>query len=299
MRSKRNLKKFQSELPYYLMFLPALLLIIGVMVPFYYGVYLSFTNTKLYMPTTQFVWLQNYIDLFNDRVFVNALLITLAYAGLVIAIQLPLGLLVAKLLDVTTPLRDFFRSILVLPMLIPPIVAGLMWKTMMHPASGVLNWLLGIIGIPPFSWLSNIKTALFSITVIDTWIYIPFTALILLAGLQSVPQEISEAAQVDGASNWQIFRHIQIPSIIPYIFLVLMFRVADALKAFELIYPTTRGGPINATRVMNVMAYEEVFRWSSMGRAMAIIFVLWLISFIVSSYLVRIWQRSSSEVKGV
>jgi multiple sugar transport system permease protein len=281
------------------MFLPALLMIIGVMVPFCYGVYTSFTNTKLYIPNVHFVWFQNYIDLFSDRVFVNAMLITVGYALLVISIQIPLGLLVAQLLDVATPFRDFFRSALVLPMLIPPIVAGLMWKTMMHPASGVLNWLLGSLGISPFPWLSDVKTALFSIAVVDTWIFIPFVALILLAGLQSVPVEISEAARVDGASNWQVFRYIQIPSIVPYIFLVLMFRVADALKAFELIYPTTRGGPINATRVMNVMAYEEVFRWSSMGRAMAIIFVLWLISYTVSTYLVRSWQRSSIEVKGV
>lgn len=291
--------KIRAELPYYLLFLPALLLIIGVMVPFYYGVYTSFTNTKLYNPTSQFIWLKNYIDLFTDRVFLNALVITLGYAVMILVIQIPLGLLVAILLDVVTPFRNFFRSILVLPMLIPPIVAGLMWKTMMQPASGVLNWLLESIGLQPFSWLSDITTALFSIAVIDTWISIPFCGLILLAGLQSVPVEIQEAAKVDGASAWQILLHVQIPSISPYLLLVLLFRVADALKAFELIYPTTRGGPINATRVMNVMAYEEVFRWASMGRAMAIIFVLWLISFTISSYLAKKWQSSASEVKGV
>lgn len=292
-------KKLNSETPYYIMFLPALLLIIGVMVPFYYGIYTSFTDAKLYLPETHFIGWQNYIDLITDRVFLNALFITVGYALMIVMIQIPLGLLVAQLLDITTPFRDIFRSVLVMPMLIPPIVAGLMWKTMMNPASGVLNWIITSLGLHSFSWLSDTKTALFSISVVDTWISIPFVALILLAGLQSVPTEISEAARVDGANAWQIFRHIQIPNIGPYILLVLLFRFSDALKAYDLIYPTTRGGPINATRVMNVMAYEEVFRWSSMGKAMAIIFILWLISYVVSSFLTKKWQQAASDVKGI
>lgn len=292
-------KKLNSETPYYIMFLPALLMIIGVMIPFYYGVWTSFTNAKLYNPTSQFVGLQNYIDLFTDQVFLNALGITLGYAVMIVVIQIPLGLLVAQLLDIATPFRNMFRSILVMPMLIPPTVAGLMWKTMMNPASGVLNWILTSLGLQPFTWLSDTHTALFSIALIDTWISIPFVALILLAGLQSVPVEISEAARMDGANSWHIFRYIQIPNIGPYILLVLLFRFSDALKAYDLIYPTTRGGPINATRVMNVMAYEEVFRWSSMGKAMAIIFTLWLISYIVSSFLTKKWQKSAADVKGI
>lgn len=297
--NKTTRYKSSTQTPYYVMFLPALLLIIGVMVPFYYGVYTSFTDAKLYSPTTNFVWLKNYIDLFQDRVFRNALFITVGYAVMIILIQIPLGLVVAQLLDITTPLRNLFRTILVMPMLIPPIVAGLMWKTMMNPSSGVLNWLIISIGLPPASFLSDIDSALFSIALIDTWISIPFVALILLAGLQSVPSEISEAARVDGANAWQIFRHIQIPNIGPYLWLVVLFRFSDALKAYDLIYPTTRGGPINATRVMNVMAYEEVFRWSSMGKAMAIIFLLWLMSYFVSSFLTKKWQKAASDVKGI
>lgn len=281
------------------MFLPALLLIIGVMVPFFYGVYNSFTDTKLYMPETHFIGLQNYIDLFTDRIFLNALFITVGYAMMVILIQIPLGLLVAQLLDITTPFRGIFRSVLVMPMLIPPVVAGLMWKTMMNPVSGVLNWLITSLGLPAFSWLSDTKTALFSILVIDTWLSIPFVALILLAGLQSVPIEINEAAKVDGANAWQIFRYIQVPNIGPFILLVIMFRFSDSLKAFDLIYSTTRGGPINATRVMNVMAYEEVFRWSNLGKSMAIIFILWLISYVVSSILSKKWQQTANDGKAI
>lgn len=296
---QKNKHKLNSETPYYWMFLPALLSIIGVMVPFYYGVYTSLTNNKLYNPVAKFVWFQNYIDLFSDKDFLVSLGLTVGYAFMIVAIQIPLGLLVAQLLDQTTPFREIFRSILVMPMLIPPIVAGLMWKTMMNPASGIYNWLLNSVGLPSFTWLADIKTALFSVAVIDTWISIPFVALILLAGLQSVPVEILEAARVDGANSWQIFRKIQVPNIGPYLMLVLLFRFSDALKAYDLIYPTTRGGPINATRVMNVSAYEEVFKWSSMGTAMAIIFVLWLISYFVSTFLARKWQQAANDVKGM
>lgn len=297
--SQQSKSKLNSEVPYYWMFLPALLSIIGVMVPFYFGVYTSLTNNKLYNPVTKFIGLQNYIELFSDHDFLLSFGLTIGYALMIVAIQIPLGLIIAQLLDQTTPFREMFRSILVMPMLIPPIVAGLMWKTMMNPASGVFNWMLNSIGLSSFSWLADIKTALFSVAIIDTWISIPFVALILLAGLQSVPQEIMEAAKVDGASSWQIFKNIQIPNIGPYLLLVLLFRFSDALKAYDLIYPTTRGGPINATRVMNVSAYEEVFKWSSMGKAMAIIFILWLVSYFVSTFLAKKWQQSASEVKGM
>jgi multiple sugar transport system permease protein len=283
----------RRNVSFYLMFLPALLLLIGAMYPFVLGVITSLTNTKLYIPTVSFVGFKNYVNLFQDDVFLTGLAVTLTYTALVLLIQIPLGILVALLLDVPTPLRRLFRTTLVLPLLIPPIVAALMWKTMMQPASGVLNYLLGFVGLGPFPWLTSTQTALLSVALIDTWVYMPFAALILLAGLQSVPDESVEAALVDGASGPAIFRYVKLPWILPYILLVTLFRTADSLKVFDLIYPTTRGGPLDATRVLHVMAYEEVFRWSTLGKAMAIIMVLWLISYIVSTLLMNRWQRQS------
>jgi multiple sugar transport system permease protein len=283
----------RRNLSFYLMFLPALLLLIGAMVPFVQGILTSLTNQKLYLGEVKFVGLRNYINLFGDEVFLTGLAVTLAYTALVLLIQIPLGVVVALLLDVPTPLRKLFRTTLVLPLLLPPIVAALMWKTMMQPASGVLNYLLGLGGLGPFPWLTSTQTALASIVLIDTWIYMPFAALILLAGLQSVPHETVEAGRVDGASNFAVFRYIKLPWLLPYILLVTLFRAADSLKVFDLIYPTTRGGPLDATRVLHVMAYEEVFRWSTLGKAMAIIVVLWLISYVVSFVLMNRWQRTS------
>ena len=283
---------------YYLMFIPALFLLIGVLYPFSLGVYTSLTNEKLYLPTSDFVGFDNYKYWFSDRIFRESAKNTAFYVLAVLAIQIPLGILVALILDISTPLRTVFRSVLVLPLLIPPIVAGLMWKTMMHPTSGVLNWLGSALHLGTFSWLSDPDTALISMVVIDTWVYMPFSALILLAGLQSIPVELTEAIKVDGGSDWAVFRHLQLPWLMPYVLLVMLFRSADAIKTFEIIYPTTRGGPLNATRVFHILAYEEAFRWSNIGRAMAIVFILWLLSYVVSTVLFRIWQRRSEAIQG-
>ena len=129
----------QSNLAYTLMFLPALLLLIGVLYPFLLGVATSFTNEKLYRQDVEFIGLNNYVNLFTDDVFLTSLGVTLVYTALVLAIQIPLSIGVASLLDIPTRLQRFFRSTLVLPLLIPPIVGALMWKTMMQPTSGVLN----------------------------------------------------------------------------------------------------------------------------------------------------------------
>ncbi len=283
---------------YYLMFLPALLLLIGVLYPFGLGIYTSLTNEKLYLPTVEYVGLDNYEHWLSNRVFRESLKNTGLYVSAVLGLQIPLGIVVALILDVATPLRSLFRSVLVLPLLIPPIVAGLMWKTMMNPSSGVLNWALQSLHLPAQPWLSDPDTALLSVVLIDTWIYMPFAALILLAGLQSIPNELIEAVKVDGASNWAIFRFIQFPWLTPYILLVMLFRAADAIKTFEIIYPTTRGGPLNATRVLHVLAYEEAFRWSNIGRAMTVVFILWLISYVVSTALFSIWQRRTEAIQG-
>src|SRR5690606_29506763 len=124
--------------------------------------------------------------------------------------QLPLAILAALLLDIPSRIRGFMRSVLVFPLLIPPIVSSLMWKTMMQPNSGVLNYLLSKFGIGPFPWLTSVDTALFSLVMIDTWVYLPFITIILLSGLQSLPQDILEAAQVDGASPVRTFFAIKL-----------------------------------------------------------------------------------------
>lgn len=281
---------------YTLMLLPALLLLIGIMIPFADGVWTSLTDEKSYTGAPNFVWFANYVDLLTDPKFLQSLGRTVFYAAAVLAIQLPLSIGVAVLLARSSVGSWIGRRTLVLPLLIPPIVAGLMWKTMMQPSSGVLNWLLGLIGVGPLPWLTDTGSALASVMLIDTWVFMPFSALIILAGLQSLPQELIEAARVDGASAWRMFQHISLPWIAPYIVLVSIFRVADSLKQFDLIWPVTRGGPLDATRLLHVLGYEEAFRFSSPAMAMTIIFILWIMVYGVSFLLLRLWRRTINAV---
>lgn len=280
-----------------LMLAPAFLLVIGILVPFVQGVVKSFTNEKAYITNPSFIGLDNYIALFSNERFRTGLLLTLLYVVVVLAVQLPLGLGIAVLLERSTMIRRIGRNILVLPLLIPPIVAGLMWKTMMQPSAGVLNYLLAFAGVGDIPWLTDPSTALLSVVLIDTWAFTPFSALIMLAGLQSMPDYLREAATVDGASRWQAFRYISLPWLAPYIVLVALFRVADSLKQFDFIWPVTRGGPLNSTRLLHVQGYEEAFRFSSPAMAMAIIFVLWIIVYGVSFFLLRLWRRTVNAVE--
>lgn len=279
----------------FVMLMPAFLVLIGILVPFAIGVGTSFTDKKLYANQFDFIFLQNYIANFTNSVFLTSLGNTLLYVVLAILLQLPLGLMAALLLDIPSRAKGFLRTVLVFPLLIPPIVSSLMWKTMMQPNTGVLNYLLGKVGLDPFPWLTDIKTVLISLVIIDTWIYLPFVTVILLSGLQSMPSDILEAAQVDGAGPIRTFFSIKLSWLKSSILLVLLFRICDSLKAFEIIYSTTRGGPMNASRTLNIMAYEEAFRWSNTGKAMSIVFTLWIIAFLVSTYLMGKWNKSGVE----
>jgi len=292
-------RTWMTKAAFYGLLGPALLILMSTTYPFLSGIYTSLTNQKLYIPATKFVGLHNYITLFETPLFWNGLANTLIYAGAALAIQLPLGLAFAILLDVPGRLQAFFRSAVVLPLLVPPVVAGLIWKTMMHPQSGVLNWLLAQVGIEPLSWLTSPSTAMMSIIVIDTWLFTPLATIILLAGLQSVSGEIVEAARIDGANAWQVIRYVKLPLLAPYLLLVALFRVSDSLKSLEIIYATTKGGPLDATRTLHVMAYEEAYRWSSLGRAMTIVFVLWLICYAISGALLSYWQRQEVKTRGL
>lgn len=289
--NSRSSRMRASRTAYYLMFLPALLMLIAVLIPFVQGVYTGMTDRKLYLETETFIGFDNFFHLFGQPAFRAALVRTLLYAVAVILVQVPLGLAVAMLLSADSRLQPILRGTLVLPLLIPPVVAGLMWKTLMQPQSGLLNYLLSLAGFPGFSWLSHVDTAMLSVLLIDTWVFTPFAALILLAGLQSIPDDQIEAAKVDGASRWLTFRAVQLPWLTPFVILVILFRISDSLKSFELFYATTRGGPMDATTTLHVAAYEDAFRWSNVGRAMAIVFVLWIISYVASMILTALWRR--------
>jgi len=288
--------KQKDKLIHNLMLFPAVIALIGIMIPFAIGVFTSMTDRKLYEAGYHFVFLQNYINNFRDETFLISLANTLTYTVCAMALQLVAGMAVVALLDIRSRMQTFMRTVVIFPLLIPPIVSSLMWKTMLQPSSGVINYLLSLVGIPPETWLTGLETALPTLILMDTWVSLPFTSIILLAGVQSLPEDIIESGRINGATGFQQFIYLKLPWMKKYFILTMLFRICDSLKAFELIYSTTKGGPMNATRTLNILAYEEAFRWSNIGTAQSIIFTLWILAFIVSSFLLKLWNKQSEDL---
>lgn len=279
----------------YLLLLPALAILVSLIVPFLIGVYWSLTDYKLTSTLPkQFIGLANYQMLLRDAAFWNSVRVTLTYVVLALAIELPLGLAVAVMLNRDNPIVRSFRAVMILPLMMPPVVGALMWKSMMTP-DGILNYLLGMVGIGPRQWLGSVGGALPSILLIDIWLYTPFAALVLLAGLQALPKEPFEAARVDGASPWVAFRTLTLPMLLPFIIIVGAFRGIDSLKIFDLIYATTQGGPVDVTNTLAIQTYFQAIRWTNFGTAMALAIILWAMCYILSFVLIRRWRRATQQ----
>ncbi len=282
----------RRSLPY-LLILPAMIALIGILYPFFLGVYYTFTNYVLTAPQDiHLIGFRNYIEIFSDHRFWHSFQITLLYAFSAVIIELALGLIVEMMLNQSFPGVQVLRSLLIIPMMIPPIVSALMWKVILLPTNqGVLNYLIGFSGIQPIAWLGSTSTALLSLIIIDVWIFSPFAIMIFLASLQSLPKEPFEAAQVDGASEWFIFRKLTLPMLTPCIILITLFRLVDSLKIFDTIYATTKGGPAGATNTLHILSYYEAIRWFNMSHGMVYLFVLWFLCFFFCFILTRYWAR--------
>jgi multiple sugar transport system permease protein len=279
----------------YLVLLPALVVLLGLIIPFLIGVYWSLTDYKLTSSVEKsFVGLANYQTLLSSPGFWNTVRITLTYVVSALLIELPLGLAVALMLNRQNRVVRLFRAVLILPLMMPPVVGALMWKSMMTP-DGILNYLLSQVGIAPMQWLGSLRGALPSILLIDIWLYTPFSALVLLAGLQALPREPFEAAMVDGASPWVSFRTLTLPMLLPFLIIVGTFRGIDSLKIFDLIYATTQGGPVDATNTLAIQAYFEAIRWTNFGTAMAYSIILWALCYSLAFFFIRRWRRAMSQ----
>jgi multiple sugar transport system permease protein len=276
----------------YLLLLPALAILISLIIPFVIGVYWSLTDYKLTSTLPkQFIGLRNYQTLLQDAAFWNSMRVTLTYCVIALLIEVPLGLAVAVMLNRDHPVVRFFRAVMILPLMMPPVVGALMWKSMMTP-DGILNYLLGMVGIGPLQWLGSVQLALPSVLLIDIWLYTPFAALVLLAGLQALPKEPFEAARVDGASPWVAFRTLTLPMLLPFLIIVGAFRGIDSLKIFDLIYATTQGGPVDVTNTLAISTYFQAIRWTNFGTAMSYAIVLWAMCYILAFILIRRWRKA-------
>lgn len=183
-----------------------------------------------------------------------------------------------------------------MPLMIAPLITTLIWKLMMSPEFGVLNYFLSFFGYRNFPWATSPDTAMFTVLLIEIWTFTPFIALLVLAGLRSLPREPFEAANVDGASRWFIFWNITLPLLTPYIVIAVIFRLIDSLRQFDIIFGMTKGGPGDTLMNFQVSAYTSTFTYGKPALGLAYIIVNWIIIFAISFFLVNYWQKTQKQI---
>jgi len=240
--------------------------------------------------------LGNFVRLGSDQFFLSALAHTLVFAIAALSLEFFLGLALAVLLNQKIQGRSFFRAGLLVPMMLPTVVVGVIWRLMLNPNFGAINGSLKGAGFntAALTWTSSPRLAMLSIIAVDVWQWTPFMFLILLAGLQAIPQEPYEAALMDGSTAWQTFRHITLPLLKPAILVALLLRTMDLLRVFDQVFILTEGGPGFATETISLYIYRTAFRFSNFGYAAAMSFVLLVITNIVSVFYIRILQERES-----
>src|SRR3954465_10857462 len=281
----------RAALPY-LLSLPALLVCIGILVPFGTAVWYSLQRYNMNLPMMRgFVWFEQYTQLFQSSAFWNTVWVSLLYAVFTVAAELLLGLGIALLLRRSTWLNNTLSIALLLPLMVAPAIASLMWKLMTHPDFGIFSYLLSLVGIHDFRWASAPSRPLFPVILVDAWVYTPFIMILLLAGLRSLPRQPFEAAELDGVPASFVFFRITLPMLAPYIIPASLFRLLDSIQQFDIIYAMTQGGPGDRLMVFQVQAYLEFFQYTNVGRSTALLMILWLITNILSNIFIKNWLR--------
>ena len=292
-------RPFLSRALPYLLSLPALLVCIGILVPFVTAVIFSLQRYNLAMPFNRgFVWWGQYVDLFTDPDFWQTVRVSAVYTVSTVGVELLLGLAVALLLRERTLVNNVISVALLLPLMTAPAIAALMWKLMTNPGFGVLSWLVSLLGVTDFKWASDPSTAMFTVVLVDVWVYTPFMIVLLLAGLRSLPRQPFEAAQLDGVPAAFVFFRITLPMLTPYILTATLFRLLDSIQQFDIVYAMTQGGPGDSLVVFQVRAYLTFFQYTNVGQSSAILIVLWAITYALSQVFVRQWQRLRERTHG-
>jgi multiple sugar transport system permease protein len=241
--------------------------------PFAYTVWMSLHEFS-FGGTPRMNYGHNYVQMVQDAEFWNGLKITLALYVLSLVLQLVLGTYVALLLHGSKKLSGLVRTLMISPFVLPPVVVGMMWLVVLDPSIGAANYILESVGLPRSDWLASPQWVIPTVAFIDTWQWTPYVALIVLGGLQSLPPNVYEAAQIDGASRWMTFRRITLPLLMPTIVTAAILRSVDLLRFFDIIYITTQGGPGNASNTLNIYGFRKGFEFFEIGYASALMITL-------------------------
>lgn len=271
---------------FYLIFAPALLLILFLTIyPITSIVYDSFFRYDFISNTREFIGLQNYSRIVGEELFQRSFTNTLIFTFVASTLEVILGVFLAFMLQKKFRGKRVSSLIIIFPMIISTMVICAVWQTFFHYEIGLFNFILGKLGLSPVGWLTDQNVALFSVILVDIWQWTPFAFLIIQAGMSSIPPDIFEAAQIDGASRRQIASRITLPILSSQILLVLMLRTIDTFRLFDKVYALTGGGPANATQTLSTFIYREGFSFFNFGRASsASVLTLFVVAFLALFY---------------
>lgn len=273
---------------------PAVLILsLVILAPIVIAIITSFYDyTLINRSLDDFIGLKNYFESITNKKFLHSTLVTITFVFFVVLFEFIIGFLIAILLNQVERFRNVYYFILLIPLLINPVVVGLIWRMFLHPQLGILNYLIGFIGIEPVNWLGDPQNAFITIIFVDIWHQVSFMIILLLAGLASIPEEPYEAARVDGANAFQQFRDITLPYMRPVIIITLLIRLIFALKTYDLIYIMTKGGPGDATDLISYYIYRSAFIGLDLGQAASMSVILLLIVCIIIYPLFKYMSRA-------
>jgi len=284
--------------PAALFLLPAVVIIaLTTLYPLAYSLFLSGHSWNMSIPTSHPVpnFPTNYTALLSDPQFLSSVRTTLVFVGVSVVVELIVGMALALLITSSLRYLGLVRTVLLIPVMIAPVVVGILWRTLYHTDYGPINDALGMLGLPAREWLGDPKNALLSVIIVEVWQQTPVVTLILAAGLASIPVELGEAARVDGAGGLKVFRHITLPLLRRVILVVLLLRIMDLFKTFDVVYTLTQGGPGGATDVISNLIYRTGLRAFQLGTSSAMSWVFLVIVVLVSLAFVRQVMRRDQQ----
>lgn len=264
--------------------------ILGAMLayPIFYTVQISFARFDLMtFSAVEWVGWENYAEVLDDYRFWSSMKVTLVYLVFALPLQIALGFGIAFLINAKWKGRGMLRALFLIPMVVAPVVAGGIWRMILDPLWGIVNWALGLIGLGPMDWFGDANLAMASIIIIDTWRWTPFVVLIATAALLALPRDIFEAAEIDGANWWSMLWTITLPLLVPIIAATFVVRWLGAVKMFDIALAATYGGPGGATNVINLFIYEEAFRSLRFAESAAMAVIVLVLTMVLTGIFLR------------
>ncbi len=285
----RFARKFADLLSRWAFMVPAAVLLLAVLAyPIFYTIEISFSRFDLAtFSAVEWVGWENYAHVLDDYRFWESMKVTVVYLVFALPLQIVLGFGIAFLINAEWRGRNVVRALFIIPMVVAPVVAGGLWRMILDPLWGMVNYVLGLVGIEPLDWFGDPTLAMAALVIIDTWRWTPFVILTATAALLALPRDVFEAAEIDGANWWSKLWSITLPLLVPIIAATFVVRWLGAVKMFDIALAATYGGPGGATNVINLFIYEEAFRSLRFAESAAMAVIILVVTMVLTALFLR------------